>query len=200
MDKNNPEKSELGKLVDKGAKATNDFLSDKDNQEKIKKGAKIAGIGILGYIIIVAVIAIISTIIGFVVFFKIFSTASKNIDNANNFINDVSEKVDEAEKQDKEFSDKVSETQKEGEITVFNTRFEHYQGTQNGASIKSMLTFMSSSNRRNRVHKITVTYGETSTLEPEEIISLRDSFNDGSNYEVALNYDENGYINSATIK
>ena len=177
MDKNNPERSELGKPVNKEIK----------NSGKNK----------LSLIIIIAIIVIISLII----FLKISSTLNRNTNNANNFIdNNVTEKKNASGKLNDESTDMVEETQKTDAVTAFNNRFKRFDGTQNGVKIKSMLTFVSFSNRRNRVHKITVTYGETSTLEPEEIISLRDSFNDGSNYEVALNYDENGYVNSATIK
>mgnify|MGYP004613517163 FL=1 len=51
--------------------------------------------------------------------------------------------------------------------------------------------------KKNADHSITVTYG--TTTKADEITTFKKQFDRTSQYEVALDYDSNGYINKVTI-
>lgn len=150
------------------------YVNDKDNQEKIKmgakKGLKIAkriGIGYLVFYIIMMLFVFV--FIGFV-FVKMIGMRS-------NFNNET----------------------KKHEVTYFNQNFDWYAGTQSGSQVNSLLTKVSTSIKKDNSHIITVSYNGTSTANPNEIINLKKQFDVFKEYEVSMDYNSKGYINKITI-
>ena len=164
------------------------YVSDKDNQEKMKnvgrKGLKIAkGIGI-GYLVfagIVIVMVIAVFILVFSQFFRINKQSDEIRDKATQGINTIDDGYNKMNVDD------------------FNFDLETYSGTQYGSSVSRLLDNVITKIKKNADHSITVTYGTTTTSKADEITTLKKQFDRTSQYEVSLDYDSNGYINKVTI-
>lgn len=185
---NNEIKKDMHDLY-QGAKG---YVSDKDNQEKMKnvgrKGLKIAkGIGI-GYLVfagIVIVMVIAVFILVFSQFFKINKQGDEIRDKATNIINQGINNIDD------EYN-KMN-------VDDFNFDIETYSGTQYGSTVLRLLDNVITKIKKNTNHPITVIYGTTTTSKAEEITTLKKQFDRSIQYEVSLDYDSNGYINKVTI-
>lgn len=150
------------------------YVNDKDNQEKIKMGAKKGlkyakriGIGYLIFYIIMMLF-----VFGFIGFVFV-----KMIGMRSDFNNDA----------------------KKHEITYFNQNFDWYIGTQSGSQVNSLLTEVTKSLKTNKNHIITVSYNGTNTSNSDEVTALKKQFDDFKKYEVSMDYDSKGYINKITI-
>ncbi len=167
------------------------YVSDKDNQEKMKnvgrKGLKIAkGIGI-GYLVfagIVIVMVIAVFILVFSQFFKINKQGDEIRDKATNIINQGINNIDDG-------YNKMN-------VDDFNFDIETYSGTQYGSTVLRLLDNVITKIKKNTNHPITVIYG-TTTSKADEITTLKKQFDRSIQYEVSLDYDSNGYINKVTI-
>ena len=82
----------------------------------------------------------------------------------------------------------------------FNFTYESQSGTQWGVVIHRLLDNVITNNKSNKDHILTVTYKNTTTSNPEEIKNLKKNFDDWTNYEVSLNYDDDGYVNKIVIE
>lgn len=161
------------------------YISDKDNQEKMKnvgrKGLKIAkgiGIGYLAFAGIVIVMVIAVFILVFSQFFKINKQGDEVRDKATNIINQGINNMN---------------------VDDFNFDIETYSGTQYGSTVSRLLDNVITKIKKNTNHPITVIYGITTTSKTDEITTLKKQFDRTTQYEVSLDYDSNGYINKVTI-
>ena len=165
-----------------------DYVSDKDNQEKMKavgkKGLKIAkGVGI-GYLIFFGIV-LVGVIVTFVlVFSNIFKTESVS--------EDINNKAIELEEQQQETISNV-------QVDMFNSEFEVYAGTQRGAVVLSVLDRVVVKIKKDTDHKITVAYNNNVTSVADDIVKLKTNFDATKKYEVTFDYDNDGYINKLTI-
>ena len=82
----------------------------------------------------------------------------------------------------------------------FNGQFEMYSGTKMGASAKKVSDNVIKNNKTNKDRLVTYVYGETNTTDPEEIKNQKSKINDFKDYEVSLDYDDDGYVNKVTIE
>ena len=98
------------------------------------------------------------------------------------------------------YDDQVRNMKNDFDISSFNLKLESMQGTQSKFMISSYLDKIITSNKTNSNHIITVTYKEITTTNEDGIVEIKHFLNDNSEYEVSLDYDENGYINNVTIK
>ena len=169
-----------------------EYVSDKDNQEKMKnvgrKGLKIAkgfGIGylIFGVILFVIVIAV------FWVTFSQISKSNRQMDEIKDKTNDI---IDQG-------FDNVNDAFNKMNVDEFNFNLETYTGTQYGSSVSSLLDNVITKIKKNTDHSITVTYGTTTTSNTDEIMNLKKQFDKKLQYEISFDYDSNGYINKVTI-
>ena len=81
----------------------------------------------------------------------------------------------------------------------FNWNYETKNGTQWGININKMLDDVITNNKTND-RKITVVYNETSSDDPSVIKGLKSNFDEWTDYEVSLDYDDDGYVNKITIE
>ena len=65
--------------------------------------------------------------------------------------------------------------------------------------ILSIETIFITVNKTNKDRLVTYVYGETNTTDPEEIKNQKSKINDFKDYEVSLDYDDDGYVNEITI-
>ncbi|MBE6139367.1 MAG: hypothetical protein E7174_02550 [Firmicutes bacterium] len=164
------------KYIPEEEKYVDGSLLGKDTIEKAKpyakKGLKIVKGAFIGYtIFFVIFFAIVVTIIA-VTFVNMKETGTKSNNNA------------------------YSEIEKNS----FNRTFETYTGTQSGFFVTSLLDKVSTNNKKEKDHIITVIYNNQTTTIPDEIISIKQSLESRNNYEVSFDYDQNGFINKVTMQ
>lgn len=85
------------------------------------------------------------------------------------------------------------------EINRFNNLFEMYSGTEMGGHVIALLDHIITNNKTEE-RKITVKYNQTETVEESEIKNIKREMGNFNNYEVTFEYDEDGFINKATIE
>ena len=115
-------------------------------------------------------------------------------ETTNDFVNDIFSNF-------KEQFDNVKEAQDKHDIDSFNRKFEMHSGTQYRIFIISLIDDVITNNKKNNDHVITVINGDVNSSDPEEIRKIKDNFTDmTAQYEVILDYDENGYVSKITIE
>lgn len=184
--------SEIKDLVNDGIKSTKNYVSDKDNQEKIKntgrKGLKILkGIGI-GYLIFIGLI-ILMVIVTFVIVFSNFFKMDRQSDKLFNEVTNIIDKVDDSNNSGHSSYD----------ISSFNNDLEIYQGTKYGSSVLKLLDNVVTKIKKNSTHPITVVYDNQTISNTNDIVSLKKEFDTTAKYEISFDYDSEGFINSITI-
>lgn len=184
--------SEIKDLVNDGIKSTKNYVSDKDNQEKIKntgrKGLKILkGVGI-GYLIFIGLI-ILMVIVTFVIVFSNFFKMDRQSDKLFNEVTNIIDKVDDSNNSGHSSYD----------ISSFNNDLEIYQGTKYGSSVLQLLDNVVTKIKKNSTHPITVVYDKQTISNTNDIVSLKKEFDTTAKYEISFDYDSEGFINSVTI-
>ena len=181
------------------------LLGDKQiNQENVKKVAKKIGIG---YLIFIGLI--IAVPIGLMIFFGI--RFNNYFNKSKNMFNEVLDKttsqteksqsmINKAEEDFQEKLNKQKEQANKIEADSFNKNFESYSGTTYKLFLTTLLDNVATNNKKNSDKLITVVYNTTTTSNPDEIINLKQSFEEGKKYESILDYDSNGLVNKVTIK
>ena len=181
------------------------LLGDKQiNQENVKKVAKKIGIG---YLIFIGLI--IAVPIGLMIFFGI--RFNNYFNKSKNMFNEVLDKttsqteksqsmINKAEEDFQEKLNKQKEQANKIEADSFNKNFESYSGTTYKLFLTTLLDNVATNNKKNSDKLITVVYNTTTTSNPDEIIDLKQSFEEGKKYESILDYDSNGLVNKVTIK
>ena len=181
--------NELKEIVNDGIKYTKNYLSDKDNQKKIKNSGKkifniFKGIGI-GYLIFVGFIFLFIILIFIIVisnFFNINNKVNDNFDNDNSIIEETKDDV-----------------YTQYDILSFNGDLEPYKGTKNGNNVNLLLDNVISKIQKNLDHIINVNFNSTSYTTVNDIITLKKIVDKNKNYEVYFGYDSNGFINEVNI-
>ncbi len=181
------------------------LLGDKQiNQENIKKVAKKIGIG---YLIFIGLI--IAVPIGLMIFFGIrfnnYFNKSKNM--FNEVLDKTTSQIEKSQstinKAEEDFQEKVNKQKEQAnkiEADSFNKSFESFSGTTYKLFLTTLLDNVATNNKKNSDKLITVVYHTTTTSNPDEIINLKQSFEEGKKYESILDYDSNGLVNKVTIK
>lgn len=88
--------------------------------------------------------------------------------------------------------------------STFNFILEHAVGRRNGETVKQDLNQIITSNKKYKDHQIYVIYNDKNTNKTEGIVEIRDSLKEIGDYQfyeydVMIDYDDNGYINKYTI-
>ena len=92
------------------------------------------------------------------------------------------------------------EDNKLDEIKRYNSKFETYNGTQEGYFVENLLELVVTNNKTKKDHLITVKYNQNETNVPDEIKGIKPKLEKFDEYEVTLDYDDNGYVNKVTIE
>lgn len=86
------------------------------------------------------------------------------------------------------------------EVRWFNSSYEMYNGTEWGTTIKDLLDKVITNNKTNPERLLTIIYKETITSDVEIIKNLKSNFEKWTDYEVSLNYNEEGYVYQIVIE
>ena len=91
-------------------------------------------------------------------------------------------------------------------ISTYNSQFTDYVGTQTGAQVKTLLSKVAATHRNGSSRKVSVTVSGGAGLvsgtynTANTIASVMSSLKLNSTYTVGVTYDENGFVNSITIR
>ena len=204
----NETNKEIKDSINDGLSQIKNYVTDKDNQEKMKKtgrkGLKILkGIGI-GYIIFFGIIVMLAISIFAIVFVNMAKANNKTNDiynQANSVIDKITDEMDDSNK-NSDITNSIPENSKykERDIKVFNAPFELYNGTQVGSFVTALLNKVITSNKTETEHIITIIYNETMYVVENEINTLMQGVDKNKEYIVSLDYDSEGFVNKITIK
>ena len=184
--------NEIIDMVNKGINTAKNYINDKDNQEKIKKTGKkglklLKGISI-GYLIFFGFITLMIIVIFVFVIINMFNT-NKRVEDLKNNSNEMVDRM----------NDNINKEYNSREINLFNSELELFTGTQYGSRISSLLDIVVTKIKKNSSHLIEIVYKDATLSNPNDIIKLKDNFEDWTKYEVSFDYDAKGYINKVTI-
>ncbi len=181
------------------------LLGDKQiNQENIKKVAKKVG---TGYLIFLGLFIAIP--LGLIIFFgiKFNNTFNKSKNMFNEVLDKTTSQFEKSQstitKAEEDFQEKVTKQKEQAnkiEADSFNKNFESFSGTTYKLFLTTLLDNVATNNKKNSDKLITVVYNTTTTSNPDEIINLKQSFEEGKKYESILDYDSNGLVTKVTIK
>ncbi len=205
----NDSKDEFKDTVNEGVRYVKDYVSDKDNQEKIKKGAKVAkkvGIGYLVFIGIIIILVIAGLIFGVTMYFKASNKMNKfesqfeeNAEKMQNQFEENKEDIlNQFEEKNEEMLNQFEGNEPDMNMMSFNTPFEVYSGIKHGGIVNNLLERIATNNQKAE-NIILVEYKETSASLAEEILNIENSIENIKEYQVLFSYDDSGYINKATI-
>lgn len=119
-------------------------------------------------------------------------------------------KQEEEEKKQQELEDKITKEQEEYHENFskdsFNSTFEMNQGTKSGMFAKSQVDNVVKNNKKDKEHLIEVVFDGTSYgTDPLNIQNIKNKLQEFNGYkfqeyEISLDYDDNGYVNKVTIE
>lgn len=119
-------------------------------------------------------------------------------------------KQEEEEKKQQELEDKINKEQEEYHKNFskdsFNSTFEMNQGTKSGMFAKSQVDNVVKNNKKDKEHLIEVIFDGTSYgTDPSNISNVKNKLQEFNGYkfqeyEISLDYDDNGYVNKVTIE
>ena len=119
-------------------------------------------------------------------------------------------KQEEEEKKQQELEDKINKEQEEYHENFskdsFNSTFEMNQGTKSGMFAKSQVDNVVKNNKKDKEHLIEVIFDGTSYgTDPSNISNVKNKLQEFNGYkfqeyEISLDYDDNGYVNKVTIE
>lgn len=119
-------------------------------------------------------------------------------------------KQEEEEKKQQELEDKINKEQEEYHKNFskdsFNSTFEMNQGTKSGMFAKSQVDNVVKNNKKDKEHLIEVVFDGTSYgTDPLNIQNIKNKLQEFNGYkfqeyEISLDYDDNGYVNKVTIE
>ena len=119
-------------------------------------------------------------------------------------------KQEEEEKKQQELEDKINKEQEEYHENFskdsFNSTFEMNQGTKSGMFAKSQVDNIIKNNKKDKEHLIEVVFDGTSYgTDPSNISNVKNKLQEFNGYkfqeyEISLDYDDNGYVNKVTIE
>ena len=87
----------------------------------------------------------------------------------------------------------------ESDKSMFNLYFSNLNGTNKGIFVTQIIDNVIDSNKRNKNHIIKIKYEIITTSNEKELISIKDSIAKTNDYEVSIDYDDDGYVNLVTI-
>ena len=196
----NQTNEEIKDSINNGLRSVNNYVTDKDNQEKFKKAGKkgfkvLKGLGI-GYLVFIGIVLLLVISIFVLAFTTMVKMTNKTVDAYDK----TTSILDEAINDDSSSSGLTNDGYNELAIKAFNAPFELYNGSQSGIFLDSLLDQVVTNNKTEADHIITVVYNATMTAMPDEITALKQNLEDSKEYEVSLDYDADGFVNKITIK
>lgn len=134
------------------------------------------------FLLIPVVLFVMIIIVGVFFAFKTYNDSKKSQDIFNEKFNDSREQFNEMVEKDS-----------------FNFQFNSAAGTKSGFLLKSTLDKVIKSNKTNS-RQVTLVYNGNSTTNENEIIEIKHELVERDDYEVSVNYDDDGYVFEIVVK
>lgn len=138
------------------------------------------------------VLIVINIVIVVILANKLITDRQNKQNDKNSLFDNFFDKVDDTVNN----NDYVSEIEKKS----FNSKLEMYAGTEYGSSVSWLIDKIITNNKTNSEHILTVVFGDVNSTDTEEIRNIKKSLDDWTEYEVILDYDENGFVYLITIE
>ena len=179
-------------------KAQKEHLNN--NNINVNVDSKFSLVAIIPFIIIpiIMFVIIISSAVGFSKW-----RSNSNSSSSSSVSNEEAKKMEEeAKKKMEEDEGKAEEERQKRELEskVYSFNFRYSSGKKSGFFVKSDLNEVINSNRTNNERFITVKFNDIETQDAEEILKIIDQIDTRKDYNVLLDYDSEGFVNSITIK
>lgn len=188
---------------------TNDELSLEGNKHENKvepKKKDNSNRKIILYIVIIIFVASLATLV-----YRVGSDIKEKSDAVKEEINKTKEETKRKQKELEEKIRKQQEEMKQEELErkkkSFNNTFETYQGTESGTATGWQIDKIIKNNKTNNEHLIEVVFdGVSYGTDSDRIKEIKNSLNNNwtgsgfQEYEISLDYDDNGYVNKVTIE
>ncbi len=153
----------------------------------------IAIVGILAYQTVFGIKSAFSSSNGSWGIFNPFRKTSKIEDEAKNIIDQAQNQINETQKEVTNQREKIAKDS-------FNSKFEQHIGSNYPTVVGWLLDDVILNNKKNKDYLITVAFKDKSTTNPEEIKNFKKQFIINHQYEVSIDYDNEGYVNKITIE
>jgi len=173
--------------------------SDKEIEDSINDMKPSSMHSILSMIIIIAFIAIFVSVF-IVIFREVKYGIDMNKKAQEQFSSSFSTSQKIVESQIEETQNEINKRRSESEKSSFNYTFEKNSGTKRKFWINYLLDDVVTNNKTNSEQLITVVYGDINTTDPDQIIDIKHSIKENKDYEIVLDYDEDGYVNVVNIR
>ena len=82
----------------------------------------------------------------------------------------------------------------------FNSSFEFFVGTKTGTNVSTMIDEIVTNNKKNSDHLINVKYNDINTTDVEIIKNIKNGVKTFDKYEISVDYNEKGYVDTITIE
>lgn len=115
--------------------------------------------------------------------------------NKNEIIDGIKDTIEGLEEQ----ISNIQEEKKE-RPEMFNSGLTYAEGTKATIFVENILDTVVTKNKLNKNMLITVVYKNKTTTDVDEIKAIKKSLKQWSEYEVSVDYDDEGYINKITIE
>ena len=177
--------------------------TDNINNRTQKNNIKI----IILAIVAVVVIFLIVKLIAFSGIFEIFkgikdeatSIINQTIDQIDQTKDQINQTIEDNQNMVNSTNTDNNESKKNMEKFEYNSRLEMYKGTTVGGIATRLLDNIITLNKTND-RKIIVKYGKKETKKEKDIREIKQKLSEFDKYDVIFEYDEEGYINKATIE
>lgn len=155
---------------------------------KIDKNKKRESRKFILYILIIILIVSLVALI-----YRIGSARKESNDKKNNFISNFFETINSQ-------IDNINDEDKTINKSMFNSDFEFYSGTISDSRVGRLLDEVITNNKKNKDLLIEVvleteSYGTDTT----KILTIKSLLESNKDYEVILDYNDNGYVNKVTL-
>ena len=129
----------------------------------------------------------------------IIENQMNNNSNINTNGNEITDGIkDMFEGLEQQFNNR--EEEKKESPAVFNAGLTYAEGTKATIFVENMLDKVVTKNKQNKDMLITVKYKNKSTTDVDEIKAIKKSLKQWSEYEVSVDYNDDGYITKITIE
>lgn len=98
------------------------------------------------------------------------------------------------------FTDMFSTMSSMGGSNFHNINFEGSTGTKAAIFVKSTLDDIISANKKDKKHIVTLIYNDIVTTDEEKIKEVKYSLKSENDYEVSIEYDDDGYVNKVILE
>lgn len=124
-------------------------------------------------------------------FFDSFNDITQNMQN---------EYEQNVEEMNKTHQENVNKSNEKYEKNTHNMYFEMRTGTKATIFVESILDQIITSNKKSASHIVTLVYNDIVTTDETKIKEVKHSLEEWGEYEVSIEYDENGYVNKVILE